>query len=195
MQIVIVPIIKIDTIDKVKEYTDKIKNILEKTDYSFYIDDSNERPGKKYNHWEIRGVPVRIEFGAKDVDNNTVCLVRRDTFKKINVNFCDLYSELLLLMKDIQDNLFNNAKNNLINNLEVLTDIKKMNHNPTKLYLVPLCNDESCEEYFKDNYDIKSLCMPCDDTFGIEEFKGKCNDKCIICDKEKTNWCLFGKSY
>ncbi|MBK9141521.1 MAG: proline--tRNA ligase [Candidatus Melainabacteria bacterium] len=110
-QIVIVPIYKTDEErEKVSAYCLEVSKELG-DDFRVYLDDrDNLTPGFKFNHWEQKGVPVRLNIGPKDVANNVVEIARRDTREKIrNVNRQSLRSELAGLLDDIQKSIYNNA--------------------------------------------------------------------------------------
>ena len=111
VQIVIVPIFNdVDELNKIKDYIKVIIDELEKKDIAVEFDDREEyRPGYKFNEWEIKGVPLRIVVGMNDIKNNTIELVRRDTFEKLSVNIDTSFNEILKILDNIQDNLYNMA--------------------------------------------------------------------------------------
>ena len=67
-------------------------------------------PGYKFNEWEMKGVPIRIEVGQRDINNNSIFVARRDTNEKKSININDGFKKIQELINDIQDNLFNTAK-------------------------------------------------------------------------------------
>lgn len=96
---------KISVLAKARELAQLLKASQIKT----HIDDRDLRPGEKYFEWEKKGVPVRIEFGPKDIANNVAMLVRRDTGVKKSVSLVDLEKEVSVLLEDIHKNLFDRA--------------------------------------------------------------------------------------
>ncbi|RMG43207.1 MAG: proline--tRNA ligase, partial [Methanobacteriota archaeon] len=110
-QAVIVPIWRGDDTKKtVLEFAQKIHLSL-KEKFTVILDDRDQyKPGYKFNEWEIQGVPVRIEIGPRDVENNQVVLVRRDTREKIQVNADEVVEKLEQLLEEIQNSLFEKAK-------------------------------------------------------------------------------------
>ena len=74
------------------------------------IDDDNSRPGWKFAEYELKGVPVRIAIGARDLQNNTVEIARRDTKEKMSVSMDGLANTVAVLLNDIQQNIYNKAK-------------------------------------------------------------------------------------
>jgi len=112
MQFVVVPIHKNnDDLNKIKKYIDPILNQLAKNNCSFYFDDREKlSPGFKFNEWEMKGVPVRIEIGMRDLNDNILTVARRDNNEKTTVEYGDARDFLEQQLTDIQSNLFKEAK-------------------------------------------------------------------------------------
>ncbi len=112
IQVVIVPIYKGENEFKIVSLkANEIKKKLEDQSISTKFDDrDNYKPGWKFAEYEMKGVPIRITIGPRDLENNTVELSRRDTLEKINVNFDSLVSEVPNILRNIQENLFQKAK-------------------------------------------------------------------------------------
>lgn len=188
IHIVIIPIYT-NNKEKVCQFSDKLKKQLEDK-YIVKIDNTENRPGYKYNYWELRGVPLRIEIGEKEIDNGVYTIVRRDTGEKLKITNL---GEIDNILNNIQENLYNRALQKLQKhikysiNIEEVGDIIKDN-----LVLVEFCGEEECEELMKTKYNIKSLCMPEDNKINNIENR---QYKCILCQKKADNLCLFGKSY
>ena len=112
LQVVIVPIYK--TAEELQNIQDKMNPIiaeLKKQGVSVKMDaDDKKRPGFKFADYEVRGIPVRLALGARDLENNTIEIMRRDTLEKDTVPFDGLAGRVLKLLDDIQDNLFQKAK-------------------------------------------------------------------------------------
>ncbi len=113
LPVVIVPIWR--SLAEQQQVTDFAKNITKDWDPIFYkIDDRDQyKPGYKFNEWELKGIPLRIEIGPRDVQNKQVVLVRRDTGEKITLSTDNLKGQVDKILKEIQDNLFNTAKKRL----------------------------------------------------------------------------------
>ena len=194
-QIVIIPIFTkhrhLDVINKSTELFDFLKS-----KFRVQIDLTDHNPGWKYNYWETKGVPLRIEIGPKDIDNDRVTLCRRDTFQKTEFNNSDLITEIDKVLMDIQTNLYDNAKNTLLNSIKVCENEDEFESTilDKKISFIKWCDRDECEKYIKDKYHAKSLCIPShlDDMSGILLPK---NDKCCICGNYATLNVLFGKSY
>ncbi len=114
--VVIVPIYRKD--DEKELVLNKAREITASWDpLFFYLDDRDQyKPGKKFNEWELKGIPVRIEIGPRDVESGEVIVARRDTGEKVSMPMDGLLEKLEALLDDIQDNLFKIAKQRLEDN-------------------------------------------------------------------------------
>ena len=112
IQVVIVPIYKGD--DQLKSISNKLQpviNKLEELGISVKYDDSdNKRPGFKFADYELKGIPVRLVMGGRDLENNTIEIMRRDTLEKESVSFDNIVERVKTLLDDIQANLFEKAR-------------------------------------------------------------------------------------
>ena len=189
IQVVIVPIIPSkDDKNKVMENVENIKTML--SNYRLSIDDREEvTPGYKFNEWELKGVPIRIEIGPRDIENNKVILSRRDIDNsKEEVSIDKLKSTIDQLLIDIQNNMFDISKNHMEENTI---------HVDTKEDLIETLNNKegfvTCywSENKDDELEIKELtsatirCYPIDN----EETKQSINDK------KDGKFAIFSKAY
>lgn len=186
-QIVIIPILFEDTRDKVLKAAKEIKNKLK--DYSVEIDDREEfTPGYKFNEHELKGIPIRIEIGPKDIKANQIILVRRDTNKKEKVKISQLGKKISETLEDIQKNLYNKSKRFLessIVKVKSMDELIKAVKNK-KIALANFCSEEKCEDLIKDKTDgASSRCI------ADENSKGKC----VYCSKPSNLKVYFAKSY
>ena len=112
IQVVIVPIFKGE--EQLKELTAKLQPVIdglrERGITVKYDDTDNKRPGFKFADYELKGVPVRLAMGGRDLENNTIELMRRDTLEKESVSFDGIVERVKALLDDIQDNIFHKAK-------------------------------------------------------------------------------------
>ncbi len=110
IQVVIIPIVKNEEQTKtVKSYIASLKDELSQSGVRFFEDWSENSPGFKFNEWEMKGVPLRVEIGPRDISKNKIILARRDDIKKIEVPIDNAKSIIIDLLEDIQSSLFNNA--------------------------------------------------------------------------------------
>ena len=112
IQVVMIPIYKNDEqLNAIREKLQPVIRELQATGVSVKLDDSdNKRPGFKFADYELKGVPVRLAMGARDLENNTIELMRRDTLEKENVSFDNIAQHVTELLTDIQNNLFEKAR-------------------------------------------------------------------------------------
>ncbi|MBN1645428.1 proline--tRNA ligase [Candidatus Woesearchaeota archaeon] len=195
-QIVIVPIY----FSKQPGYNEKIRKLAKEVEDGLVkmgirvesdLHDDNS-PGFKFNKWEIRGVPIRMEIGPKDVDENKVVLVRRDNGEKIEVKTGEVNAVVLETLNKIHDNLFNRAKLYLqaaqkkVDSIEVLKDIVGKG----QIGFGAWCGNQDCEENIKDQTGgTKSLNIPFDQPNLAE------GQKCSFCERKAQYWAYFSKSY
>ena len=127
-QVVIVPILA-DKEPRVMEKAKELKEILEEQDIRVVIDTTDKRPGEKYYFWEMKGVPIRVDLGPRDLDNKKVTLYRRDTEEKTEINEADLLKTVLAQGKDISKNLKEVAMNNfedIIKDVKTVDEVKEV---------------------------------------------------------------------
>jgi len=192
LQVVIVPIIFEETKEQTIKEAKKIEKELEKKGISVYLDDREEyKAGFKFNEYELKGIPLRIEIGPKELKENSVILYRRDTQEKKKVSIKDISKISLKLLEEIQKNLFENSKKIFENKTEKANTLEKVKNliENKKVAISPLCKNEKCEEILKaETKGAKAV-------FIDEKNLVKDNDKCIICNKKADYNVYIGKVY
>ena len=193
IQIVIVPIIFEDTKDKVLAKCEEIKSELEKKNIRVHIDDSDNRAGWKFNHWELRGVPLRLELGPKDlVSGNIKIVTRLDGSKETHsIETHKLVDYLKKLLDDIHHKMLDNSRkflNESIISCNTFDDLLRI-VDDKKIALAPFCNNKKCEESIKDKSGAKTLNSPLGQKSAEES-----GLKCVNCGDLATLF-HFGKSY
>ena len=192
IQVVIVPIYKgIDQLDKITIKANKIVNDLKSKGISVKYDDrDNFKPGYKFNDYELKGVPIRISIGPRDLENKTIELARRDNLTKSSVPMDSIVKEVEDTLKDIQSKLFNRALNFRNKNTTEVDNFEEFKRIISKQGgFVSAHWDGSNETELK----IKNLtkatirCIPIDNK--IE--KGKC----VYSGKQSVGRVIFAKSY
>ncbi|HUY70407.1 MAG TPA: proline--tRNA ligase [Candidatus Baltobacteraceae bacterium] len=152
IQIVIVPITKTENREKVVAEAVKLKNTLSKNFRVHLDDDDSTSPGWKYNHWEMRGVPMRIEIGERDIAANSVVVVRRDTAEKASVAMDGLEQKITGLVQQIQSDLYEKAERFLkanIHKAEGFDEMKEILETKRGIVEAGWCGSEECEEKIK----------------------------------------------
>lgn len=185
-----IAIIPIKVTDTVNEAIDAIKKSLDEADITYMVDNSDKSAGYKFAEAEVKGYPIRIEIGPRDLENNQVTLVRRDTLEKITVSTSEVVDRIKTLLDEIQDNLYNRAlkrRDEMIYNLYTYEELAEMSKKAGGFAYVNWCGRVECENKIKDDLGLKSRCIPFED----HEPDGKC----ICCGEEATTKIYFGKQY
>ncbi|MEM4260057.1 MAG: proline--tRNA ligase [Candidatus Woesearchaeota archaeon] len=187
-KVVVVPIIFEDSKEKVIKKCRSIINDL--SDYNPIFDDRDEySSGYKFNDWELKGIPIRIEFGPTDLEKDQAVVVRRDNLKKEIIKLKDLKKEIVKLLDDIQDNLYQQAKKQLKNSIAEVDnyeEFKKALENKRLIHAF-WCEKDECEIKIKEETGATTRCI----TFDEQEHKGKC----VYCGKSTKTKIYFSKSY
>ncbi len=190
VQVIIIPIMFDKTKKEVRNKAEDIITILKK-DFRVEIDGRDEyTPGWKFNEWEMKGVPLRLEIGPKDLAKGQVMVVRRDTGEKMAVKEEKLVETVEKLLNNIQENLFNKAKSFLQKNIREVSDYNKFKEVIEKkrgLIKTYWCGNEDCEDKIKEETKASIRCIP----FEQEEASGKC----IYCGKESSTLVYFARAY
>ena len=184
-QVVIIPIGKDE---KVNELSNKYKDLLTDNGIDCYIDNSEKSPGFKFAEAEVNGIPIRIEVGARDLENNKITFVRRDTREKIEKEAdIDIVTYTKDLLETIQKDMFNKAKerqDKLTFEAHNLEDMEKILNTQPGFIHAMWCGDVECENRIKEIKGCKSRC--------IVENGEKIDDKCVCCGKEAKHHVIWG---
>ena len=187
IQVVIVPILFENAKEKVLKKSEEIKKSLK--NFRTYLDSREDySAGWKFNEYELKGVPIRIEIGPKDIEKDQVVLVRRDTLKKEFVKIKDLDKKVQNTLLDIHDSLYKKAEKFLKDNVvecKNINDTKKI-INSGKIAKANWCLGTKCEETIKNKTEGKSLNISL-----TEKPKGKC----FNCGDDAHGVAFFAKSY
>ncbi len=188
-QIVIIPILFKGKEQKVLEKAKEIEKELSK--FNAFLDDREEyNAGFKFNEWELKGIPLRIEIGPKDIENKSVVFVRRDTNEKKIVKISDIEKTAKTILEDIQNNLLEKAKKLLYNNIveaDKLNEVEKA-IKEKKIAFSPLCKSLECEDNLKFKTNGARV-------LNIPDNQPKKKSKCIICNKDADYWAYIAKTY
>ncbi len=189
IQVIIIPIYDNKTKAKVLKEGEKLRGKLD-SKFSVHLDDRDAySPGWKFNEWELKGVPLRIEIGPRDIRKKQVVLVRRDTGKKKSVKEKGVVKSIGKTLELIQENLFGNAKKFLSENTKKAKDFKELEKliKNKKMVRTYWCGSEGCEEKVKDKTGATIRC--------IETENAKKEGKCVDCGKPTKTIVYFAKAY
>lgn len=186
IQVAIIPIAmqKGGVVEKANELKDRLSNFRVK------VDDSDKSPGWKFSEYEMKGVPVRLEVGPKDIENNQVVLARRDTGEKKIVSMDNVKSEIESLLNDIQKNLLDKATKRRNEKTYAATDMVTFENelNETPGFVKAMwCGDRACEDMIKEKTGATSRCIP----FEQESI----SDTCVCCGKKAKHMVYWGRAY
>ena len=190
IQLVIIPITKTEEESKrLKLYLAPITHTLKILQIRFHEDWSSNSPGFKFNEWEMKGVPLRLEVGPRDMENNTIVLARRDNKKKLEINQSCVGEEVSKLLDDIQSELFNQAEQFRNKNTHYVSDYNDFKKIMKKGGFVRCGWDglEPTELKIKEETSATIRCIPFD-----EETK---NLKCILTGAPAKHEVIFAKAY
>lgn len=187
-QVVIVPIAygkNPHVLDKAREVAEELKNY----GLRVVLDERDQSPGWKFNEWEMKGVPVRIEIGPKDMEKNIVMAMRRDTLEKQELGFADLAKNIAELLEDVHENMYNKAEKFLHEHIVQANDMSELKTSVDNgnFARVMWCGCPECEENIKAETGAKSLVMPL--------AQPRIMGKCFACGKDTGITAYFGKSY
>ena len=189
IQIIIVPIYQKENMENVLRCAKELSSML--TGYSVQIDSrEGYTPGWKYNEWELKGVPLRIEIGPRDIQKKQVVLVRRDNGKKEFVKTDSLKEESRKILNDIQKCLYERAKRFLDNSIEHAKnwDEFKRITSGKKIASADFCGSIECESAIKtETHGAGTRCIPFEQTKNIA--------KCVYCGKDGRFTAYFSRSY
>ena len=186
-----VTIIKIGDSDIVNNKIAELEETLTAKGISYVVDDSNRSPGFKFAEAEVKGIPVRIEVGERDLKENKIVLARRDTREKITTEAdSDVASTVASLLDTIQNDMYERAlerREKLTFEAHNLDDVKKIMETQPGFVKAMWCGDEECELKMKEIRGTKSRC--------ILEDAEKIDDKCVVCGKEAKHLVVWGIQY
>lgn len=188
IQVVIVPIAQQK--ENVLEENKKLNEKLSKKFRTKLDDRDNYSVGYKFNDWEMRGVPVRLEMGPRDIENEQVTLVRRDTQEKMIVKISEVEEKISELLEDIQKSMYEACKQRLKEKTTIALNMEELKKNldENQGYVKTMwCGNQECEDKVKELTGAPSRCMP----FEQEHL----SDKCVCCGKEAKHMVVWGRQY
>ena len=187
IQVVVIPVAahKPGVLEKAQELTDRIGKFCR-----VKIDTSDNSPGWKFAEYEMKGVPLRLEIGPKDIEKNQCVLVRRDNREKYFVSLDNLETEIPKLLDTVQDGLFQAAlarRANMTYTAKTLEELKDIADNKPGFIKAMWCGSRECEEKLKEYAGVSSRCIP----FEQEHIA----DTCVCCGKPADKMLYWGKAY
>jgi prolyl-tRNA synthetase len=187
-QVVIIPIYKKESKEQVLKECKKIKEHL--SDFRVFVDEEDLTPGRKFNMYEMKGVPVRVEIGPRDLENKQAVVARRDNGEKKTVKIADLKKEIEKQFESISKSLYERSRKQFEDNVVKVKDMDELIKviNEKKMAYAPFCNEGDCEDYIKEKTGGAT-------TRNIPFDSKKPKGKCIQCDKPANVMIYIAKSY
>lgn len=186
-QVMIIPIAqhKEGVLEKAEELRERVAKVAR-----VKLDSSDKMPGWKFSECEMKGIPVRVEIGPKDIENNEAVIVRRDNREKIVVSLDELEAKITETLEVVQNALLEKAKKHREEktySAVTLEDFIEIADNKPGFIKAMWCGDEACENKLKEVAGVSSRCMPFE--------QEKLSDKCVCCGKEAKTMVYWGKAY
>lgn len=187
IQVMIIPIAqhKEGVLDKAHELLERLKKVCR-----VKIDESEQSPGWKFAQYEMKGVPLRLEIGPKDMEKNQCVLVRRDNREKIFVSLDELEDEVLKQLENVRQGMYDKAlkrREEMTYTATTLEEMKQIAEAKPGFIKAMWCGDEACELKLKEEAGVSSRCMP----FEQEHL----SDTCVCCGKPAKTMVYWGKAY
>ena len=187
IQLVIVPIAshKEGVLDKANELKEKLSKVCR-----VKLDDTDNSAGWKFAEYEMKGVPLRLEIGPKDIENNRCVVVRRDSSEKIFVSLDELEQRVSELLQEVHDGLYQKALDRraaMTFTAKDFAELKDIADNKPGFIKAMWCGERECEDKLKDELGITSRCIP----FEQEQL----SDTCVCCGKPAKHMLYWGKAY
>ena len=154
------------------------------------MDDSDQSPGWKFAEYEMKGVPLRLEIGPKDIEKNQCVLVRRNDRKKVFVPLDNLEQAIAEQLEEVRKGIYNKAlerRESMTYEAENMDELKEIADNKPGFIKAMWCGDTECEEKLKEIAGVSSRCMP----FEQEHI----SDTCVCCGKPAKAMVYWGKAY
>lgn len=199
IQIIFVPIqssnkkqnwTKTQEIDKIKRYIEKITKELDKKNIRFDVDWRNQTPGWKFNDWELKGVPMRVEIGSKEIRNSNVTFILRTNKTRKTVSCKQFINSIEKNLNCFQDELLKVSKNFTKNNtrkVKSFNEFKELIEEKGGFIKASWCGNNNCEKRIQEKTKATIRCIP------TKKLAKK--EKCIKCGKEGKFEALFAKAY
>ena len=187
IQVMIIPIAqhKPGVLEKAEELRARLKKICR-----VRMDDSEQSPGWKFSQYEMKGVPLRLEIGPKDIEKNQCVLVRRDNREKTFVSLDELEAKSPELLEAVRQGMYDKAlarREQMTYTAVSLEEMQKTADEKPGFIKAMWCGDQACEEKLKEEAGVSSRCMP----FEQEHL----SDTCVCCGRPAKTMVYWGKAY
>ncbi len=184
-----VDLIPIGNNEEVFRKMKEIQKILDKEHITNQMNRSDKTPGFKFAESEVKGYPIRLELGLRDLEAGTITLVRRDTLEKISVSLDNIVENIRTILESIQENLYNRAlkrRNSMLYKADTYDEFKSIAKSKSGFIKINWCGNTECEDKIKEETGLKSRCI-------LEEENP--DGQCIVCGNSGKHKIYFGRQY
>jgi prolyl-tRNA synthetase len=186
-QLVIIPVAanKPNVIPEARKLYDELKQ----TGLRIKLDESDRTPGWKFSEYEMKGVPLRVEIGPRDIENGVVTIAKRNTGEKISVKREELLKTVTELMETIHTEMYEKAYQYLLDHVTTINSLEELDAALEKGGYAKMmwCGCEECENAIKERNNATARCLPFNQT--------PHGDTCPVCGKKADKVVLFAKAY
>jgi len=186
IQVIIIPIIFKGKEKIVLDACNKLHKKLKEENIRTHVDDREITPGNKFYDWELKGVPLRIEIGPRDIENKQIVIAQRNSGQKRSITQDDSVQTIKKELETIADTLFKDAKKLLDENMHRVKTIDEAKERKG-IIEIPWCGKEDCAMEVENILDGNTLGEPIDDV--------TCNSSCPVCGGAAKTWMRFAKTY
>ncbi|KAA0007509.1 MAG: proline--tRNA ligase [Thermoplasmata archaeon] len=187
IKVVIIPIIfkgkEREVLEKCREINDRLKE----AGIESHVDEREDTPGSKFYDWELKGVPLRIEIGPKELEKKTVVIARRDTGERVEVSEDNLVDEVRKLFDLISDNLYRRAEEFMKNHIATVDTLEEAKNSRAYIFELPWCGEKDCALRMEEELDLKTLGEPLHVDIG--------DKRCAACGGRAKTLVRLAKTY
>lgn len=199
VQVIIIPIPRKKEMEMINKFCTELKSSLRKKGLRVKIDDNDLRPGEKYYQWEMKGVPIRLEVGAREAQNKEVTIFRRDTREKMSVGIDDLYDTIVTQGASLSQDIKEKAREKFEQSITSAASMEELEEKIKGKFMIkiPWCSidldGEDCAMEIKDEMaatvrgrDVREI---------DDDIKPTKDEKCFVCGKPAQCYVYVGKQY
>jgi prolyl-tRNA synthetase len=186
LQVVIIPIIFKGKEQTVLQLSKTLQEKLLQEGIRSHIDDREITPGNKYFDWELKGVPLRIEIGPRDVEKNELTIARRDMMNKKSISLKEAEKAIQTELQSLEKILYENAKKLLNENMHCVKTVEEAKEK-TGIIALPWCGNKDCALEIENVLEGNTLGEPIENA--------GCSDLCPVCGEPAKTWMRYAKSY
>jgi prolyl-tRNA synthetase len=184
IQVIIIPIFSKDDKEVVEQWCNNVEGLLDKAGIRCQIDDRDLRPGNKYHDWELKGVPLRIEIGSRDIKEKSVTAARRDSSERSRIRIENVSEEVGGMLTGIQQDLYHKVTEGMEKDIKPITELSGIEEGINSMFW---CGEEECGHRIEDDTGMAILGEPVD--------RDPIEGNCIVCGKPSNKNIYVARTY